>query len=109
MHSYIMSCFSIKQLPTAEHEEEKAKGSFYFKVFGKELFYNYFTYDDVKELIEDGVIRVSNDLKDLLKKGWEKMNRVKDKVLFFFNPKWEELFDENLLMFSIYMEKAYVA
>ncbi|CAH3156874.1 unnamed protein product [Pocillopora meandrina] len=57
------------QLPTAEHEEEKAKGSFYFKVFGKELFYNYFTYDDVKELIEDGVIRVSNDLKDLLKKG----------------------------------------
>ena len=78
-----MSCFSIKQLPTAEHEEETAKGSFYFKVFGKELFYNYFTYDDVKELIEDGVIRVSNDLKDLLKKGWEKMNRVKDKVLFF--------------------------
>ena len=57
---------------TAAHEEENAKGSFYFKVFGKELFYNYFTYDDVKELIEDGVIRVSNDLKDLLKKGWEK-------------------------------------
>lgn len=57
------------QLPITEHEEEKAKGSFYFKVFGKELFYNYFTYDDVKELIEDGVIRFSNDLKDLLKKG----------------------------------------
>ena len=31
--------------------------------------YNYFTYDDVRELIEDGVIRVNNDLKDMLKKG----------------------------------------
>ena len=31
--------------------------------------YNYFTYEDVKELIEDGVIRVDNDLKDILKKG----------------------------------------
>lgn len=104
-----MSCFSIKQLPTAEHEEEKAKGSFYFKVFGKELFYNYFTYDDVKELIEDGVIRVSNDLKDLLKKGWEKNESSERLISFFFYPKWDELFDENLSMFSIYMEKAHVA
>ena len=31
--------------------------------------YNYFTYEDVKELIEDGVIRVDNNLKDILKKG----------------------------------------
>ena len=38
-------------------------------MFGKELIYNYFTYDDVRELIEDGVIRVNNDLKDMLKKG----------------------------------------
>lgn len=37
------------------------------------------------------------------------MNRVKDKFPFFLNPKWEELFDENLSMFSIYMEKAHVA
>lgn len=58
-----------KLLPITEYEEEKAKGSFYFKVLGKELIYNYFTYDDVKELIEDGVIRVNNDLKDMLKKG----------------------------------------
>lgn len=36
------------------------------------------------------------------------MNRVKDKFLFFY-PKWDELFDENLSMFSIYMEKAHVA
>lgn len=50
-------------------EGEKTKGSFYFKVLGKELMYNYFTYEDVKELIEDGVIRVDNNLKDILKKG----------------------------------------
>lgn len=62
-----VSC--LNQLPIAEYEEEEAKGSFYFKVFGKELIYNYFTYDDVRELIEDGVIRVNNDLKDMLKKG----------------------------------------
>lgn len=67
-----MSGFFIIQLLIVEYEEEKVKGFFYFKVFGKELFYNYFIYDDIKELMEDGVIRVSNDLKDLLKKGWEK-------------------------------------
>ena len=58
-----------KQLPITELEGEKTKGSFYFKVLGKELMYNYFTYEDVKELIEDGVIRVDNNLKDILKKG----------------------------------------
>lgn len=42
---------------------------FYFKVFGKELIYNYFIYEDVRELIEDGVIRVNKDFKDLLKEG----------------------------------------
>lgn len=62
-----VSC--LNQLPIAEYEEEEARGSFYFKMFGKELIYNYFTYDDVRELIEDGVIRVNNDLKDMLKKG----------------------------------------
>lgn len=62
-----VSCFN--QLPIAEYDEEEARGSFYFKMFGKELIYNYFTYDDVRELIEDGVIRVNNDLKDMLKKG----------------------------------------
>lgn len=31
--------------------------------------YNHFTYEDVRELIEDGVIRVNKDLKDLLKEG----------------------------------------
>ncbi|CAH3178702.1 unnamed protein product, partial [Porites lobata] len=65
-----------KMLPITELEGEKTKGSFYFKVLGKELMYNYFTYEDVKELIEDGVIRVDNNLKDILKKG-KKMNLTK--------------------------------
>ena len=62
-------CFFFNQLPITEYEEEKAKGSFHFKVLGKELIYKHFTYEDVRELIEDGVIRVNNDLKDMLKKG----------------------------------------
>ena len=73
-----VSCFD--QLPIAEYEEEEAKGSFYFKMFGKELIYNYFTYDDVRELIEDGVIRVNNDLKDMLKKGKSALLIIKKKV-----------------------------
>lgn len=68
-HSHKLRFSCVKQLPITEFEEEKAKGSFYFKVLGKEVMYNYFTYDDVRELIEDGVIRVNNDLKDMLKKG----------------------------------------
>ncbi|KAL9951822.1 hypothetical protein ACROYT_G044557 [Oculina patagonica] len=77
-----------KLLPTTEFEEEKAKGSFYFKVLGKELVYNYFTYDDVRELIEDGVIRVNNDLKDMLKKGknWNMTKVFIPVELKFYQP-----------------------
>lgn len=73
----------FNQLPITEYEEEKAKGSFYFKVLGKELIYNYFTYDDVKELIEDGVIRVNNDLKDMLKKGEKRPTNFEKSQLKF--------------------------
>lgn len=75
-----------KQLPITEYEEQTAKGSFYFKVFGKELIYDYFTYDDVKELIEDGVIRVNSDLKDMLKKG-EKRNADNSQKCNYLNLK----------------------
>lgn len=47
------------------------------------MIYNYFTYDDVKELIEDGVIRVNNDLKDMLKKGEKRPTNFEKSQLKF--------------------------
>lgn len=59
----------MKQLPTAQFEETKTKGSFYFKLMGKELMYNYFSADDVKHLIKDEAFDIKSKFTELLGEG----------------------------------------
>ena len=56
----------MKQLPTAQSEETKTKGSFYFKLMGKELMYNYFSADDVKHLLGDKAFDIKSKFTELL-------------------------------------------
>lgn len=59
----------MKQLPTAQSEETKTKGSFYFKLMGKELMYNYFSADDVKHLLEDKAFDIESKFTELRGEG----------------------------------------
>ncbi|XP_074612059.1 vitellogenin-2-like isoform X3 [Acropora palmata] len=58
-----------KMLPTAQSEETKTKGSFYFKLMGKELMHNYFSADDVKHLLEDEAFDIENKFTELSEEG----------------------------------------
>ena len=69
----------FQKLPTAQYEEEKTKGSFYFKMMGKELFYNSFTDEDVKGFIDDGFLSMQGEFTELLRKG----DVLKYQMLFF--------------------------
>ena len=59
----------MKQLPTAQFEETKTKGSFYLKLMGKELMYNYFSADDVKHLLEGEAFDIESKFTELSGEG----------------------------------------
>ena len=70
----------MKQLPTAQSEETKTKGSFYFKLMGKELMHNYFSADDVKHLLEDEAFDIESKFTELSEEG----ERFYDAMFVFF-------------------------